>query len=294
MKYAAIADWATDKQYSVTFMCAQLGVARQGYYRWLTDGPCERERTDTELTEQIREIHAQLHGHPGVRRVWAELVVRGLRVARKRVWRLMRAAGLQGRHPRAWKRTTVAGQRPVDAPDLIGQDFTAAQPDTRWCGDITYVQTVDGWVYTATVIDLHSRKVVGYAVADHLRTTLIVEALTAALLTRRPPSGVIFHSDRGCQYTSREFADFCAENGVTRSMGRRATCFDNAVSESFFATYKKELIHTRPWNDLTEVRQHTFLWIEGYYNRRRRHSTLDYLTPLEYELGFRKLTDLAA
>jgi len=239
VKYAAIADWATDKQYSVTFMCTQLGVVRQGYYRWLAEGPCQRERTDAELTEQIRDIHAELHGHPGVRRVWAELVVRGVRAARKRVWRLMRAAGLQGRHPRAWKRTTVAGQRPIDAPDLIGQDFTAEQPDTRWCGDITYVQTVDGWVYTATVIDLHSRKVVGYAVADHLRTSLIVEALAAALLTRRPPSGVIFHSDRGCQYTSREFADFCAENGVTRSMGRRATCFDNAVSESFFATYKK-------------------------------------------------------
>ena len=122
-----------------------------------------------------------------MRRVWAELVVRGVRVARKRVWRLMRAAGLQGRHPRAWRRTTVAGQRPIDAPDLIGQDFTAEAPDTRWCGDITYVQTVDGWVYTATVIDLHSRKVVGYAVADHLRTSLIIEALAAALVTRRHP-----------------------------------------------------------------------------------------------------------
>jgi transposase InsO family protein len=146
VKYAAIADWAADKQFTVTFMCAQLGIARQGYYRWLADGPCERERTDAELTETIREIHTQLHGHPGVRRVWAELVVRGLRVARKRVWRLMRAAGLQGRHPRAWKRTTVAGQRPIDAPDLIGQDFTAPARDTRWCGDITYTQTVDGWL----------------------------------------------------------------------------------------------------------------------------------------------------
>ena len=199
MKYAAIADWATDKQYPVTFMCAQLGVARQGYYRWLAGGPSERERCDAELTATIRQIHAELHGHPGVRRVWAELVVRGVRVARKRVWRLMQAAGLQGRHPRAWKKTTVAGLRPIDAPDLIGQDFTAEQPDTRWCGDITYVQTVDGWVYTATVIDLYSRKVVGYAVADHLRTSLIVEALAAALVTRRPPNGVIFHSDRGCQ-----------------------------------------------------------------------------------------------
>ena len=128
----------------------------------------------------------------------------------------------------------------------------------------------------------------GYAVAHHLRTSLIVEALAAALVTRRPPTGVIFHSDRG-QYTSREFADFCAENGVVRSMGRRATCFDNAVAESFFATYKKELIHTRPWHDVTEVRQQTFLWIGGYYNRRRRHSTLAYLTPIEYELGYRNV-----
>ena len=206
MKYAAIADWAADKEYSVTFMCAQLGVVRQGYYRWLADGPCQRERTDAELTEQIREIHRDLHGHPGVRRVWAELVVRGVRVARKRVWRLMRAAGLRGRFPRAWKKTTTAGRRPIDAPDLIGRDFTAAAPNTRWCGDISYVQTVDGWVYTATVIDLHSRKVVGYAVADHLRTSLIIEALAAALVTRKPPAGVIFHSDRGCQYTSQEFA----------------------------------------------------------------------------------------
>jgi putative transposase len=275
-------------------MCAQVGVARQGYYRWRASGPSERERTDAELTDTIRDIHRDLHGHPGVRRVWAELVVCGYRVARKRVWRLMRAAGLQGRHPRAWRRTTVAGLRPIDAPDLIGRDFTADAPDTRWCGDISYVATVDGWAYVATVIDLHSRKVVGYAVADHLRTSLIIEALAAALVTRRPAAGVIFHSDRGTQYTSREFADFCAANGVVRSMGRRATCFDNAVAESFFATYKKELIHTRPWNNLSEVRQQTFLWMEGYYDRRRQHSTLGYLTPTEYELGFIELTDLAA
>lgn len=294
MKYAAIADWADDTQYSITFMCAQLGVARQGYYRWLAQGPSEHERTDAQLTDQIRAIHAELHGDPGVRRIWAELLVRGVQTGRKRVWRLMRAAGLRGRHPRAWKRTTISGQRPIDAPDLIGQDFSAADPDTRWVGDITYVRTVDGWVYTATVIDLYSRKVVGYAVADHLRTSLIIEALAAALVTRKPSAGVIFHADRGCQYTSHEFANFCAENGVVRSMGRRATCFDNAVAESFFATYKKELIHTRPWNNLAEVQQHTFLWIESYYNRRRRHSTLKYLTPIEYELGFRELTELAA
>jgi transposase InsO family protein len=294
VKYAAVADWAKTSEYSVAFMCARLSVSRSGYYRWLASGPCQRERTDAELTEQIQAIHDELDGNPGVRRVWAELAVRGWRVSRKRVWRLMRAAGLRGRHPRPRKRTTVPGQRPVDAPDLIGRDFTAEHPNTRWCGDISYIRTVDGWVYIATVIDLYSRKVVGYAVADHPRTSLIIEALAAALITRRPPAGVIFHSDRGCQYTSKEFADFCALNGVVRSMGRKATCFDNAVAESFFATYKKELIHTRPWNDLTEVRQATFVWVEGYYNRRRRHSTLNYLTPLEYELGFRQVTDLAA
>ncbi len=270
MKYAAIADWAADKEFPVTFMCDQLKVVRQGYHRWRAEGSCEREGTDAELTETIREIHCDLHGHPGVRRVRAELIVRCIRIAAKRVWRLMKAAGLRGRHPRAWKKTTVAGQWPIDAPDLIRQNFTAQEPNTRWCGDITYIQTVAGWVYTATVLDLHSRKVVGYAVADHLRTSLVTEALAAALMTRKPPEGVIFHSDRGCQYTSHEFANFCAINGVRRSMGRRATRYDNAVSESFFATYKKELIHTRPWNDLTDVRQQKFLWIEGYYNRRRR------------------------
>lgn len=294
MKCAAIADWAKEKEYTISFMCAQLGVCRQGYYRWRAQGPCQRERTDAELTEVIRAIHTELRRDPGVRRVHAELIVQGHRVSPKRVWRLMKAAGLQGRHPRAWRKTTIAGQRPVDAPDVIGQDFTAEQPNTRWCGDITYIKTVDGWVYTATVIDLHSRKVVGHAVADHQKTSLVTEALAAALATRKPPDGVIFHSDRGCQYTSNEFANFCALNGVRRSMGRRATCYDNAVAESFFATYKKELIHTQPWNDLTDVKQHTFVWIEGHYNRRRRHSTLNYLTPHEYELGYRQLTDLAA
>src|SRR5699024_5948867 len=140
------------------------------------------------------------------------------------VHRLMRAAGLVGRHPRKTRRTTTRGQRPIDAPDLLQQDFTAAEPNTVWAGDITYVATVDGWVDTATVIDLHSRTVVGYAVAEHLRTSLVIEALTAALVTRKPAEDVIFHSDRGCQYTSQEFADFCAENGVRRSMGRTATC----------------------------------------------------------------------
>ena len=204
----------------------------------------------------------------------------------------MRAAGLQGRHPRAWKRTTVAGQRPVDAPDLIGQDFTAAQPDTRWCGDITYVATVDGWVYTATVIDLHSRKVVGYAVADHLRTTLIVEALAAALLTRRPPSGVIFHSDRGSSTPPANSPTSAPRTASPAPWAARHVLRQRRIQSLFDL---QERAHPHP----AVERPHrgsgsTHSCGSRATNRRRRHSTLAYLTPLEYELGFRKLTDLAA
>ena len=296
MKFAAIADQVDgdDNCFSITFMCDQLGVSRQGYYQWRARVAGRRELADAELTDIIRGVHDDLSGRPGVRRVWAELCAHGRRVSRKRVWRLMRLAGLQGRHPRAWRPTTIAGRRPIDAPDLLEGEFTVTEPDTAWCGDITYVRTVDGWAYLATVLDLASRKVVGWAMADHLRTSLVTDALAQALATRRPATEVIFHSDRGCQYTSAEFARFCVSHRVRRSMGRKATCFDNAVAESFFATYKKELIHTRPWSTLTELRQHTFVWIEGYYNRRRRHSTLGYLTPHEHELGFRHVTELAA
>ncbi len=301
MIYAAIADWAdsTDptEHYPVAFMCAELGVSRSGYYKWRATrdaAPTPRQAEDAELTAIIVDICHRQRGNPGRRRVRAELHALGRAVSHRRVHRLMQAADLQGRHPKAWKRTTLAGQRPVDAPDLIAQDFTAGEVNTRWCGDITYVKTWTGWAYLATVIDLHSRAVVGFAVADHLRADLIIEALDMAIQHRRPAPGVIFHADRGCQYTSKNFADFCARNGVRRSFGRRATCYDNAVAESFFATYKKELIHTRPWQDVQQVRTATFDWIVNYYNTTRRHSTLGYLTPREYELGFRSIYELAA
>jgi transposase InsO family protein len=239
-------------------------------------------------------VYQRLRGNPGVRRVHAELVTLGHRVSPKRVWRLMQAAGLQGRHPKPWKRTTIAGDAPVPAPDLIGRDFTAQAPNQRWCGDITYVKTWDGWAYLATVIDLHSRAVVGWAIADHLRTELVTAALDQALAGRRPPAGVIFHSDRGCQYTSTIFAEYCIKNGIRRSLGRTGICYDNAVSESFFATYKKELIHTRPWPTVKHLESETFDWIETYYNTQRRHSTLGYLTPREYELGYREISEIAA
>jgi transposase InsO family protein len=195
----------------------------------------------------VKDLHARARGNPGVRRFHTGLAAVGHRVSRKRVWRLMRAAGLRGRHPRAWKRTTVQGERPVSAPDLISRDFTAARPNQRWCGDVTYVKTWDGWAYVATVIDLYSRAIIGYAVDDHMRTTLVTDALDMAVARRRPPAGVIFHSDRGSTYTSKEFDKYCRAHNIRRSLGRTGICYDNAVSESTFATYKKELIHTRPW-----------------------------------------------
>lgn len=302
MRFAAIADWADTDGYDVDFMCEMLEVSRSGFYAWKEREPSRRDVDDISLISQIKRLFADAMGNPGVRRIHAMLRAGGRVIGRRRVLRLgvppacggMQAAGLAGRHPLARTATTVAGQRPVAAPDLIARDFTAAQANTRWCGDITYVKTVDDdFCYLATVIDLHSRAVVGFAVADHMRTSLIIEALDTAITHRQPPPGVIFHSDRGSQYTSKDFDDYCTKHHVRRSLGRTGICYDNAVSESFFATYKKELIHARPWLDVKTLRRETFAWIEGYYNTRRRHSTLDYLTPAEYELGYRNITEIA-
>jgi len=292
--FAAIADWADSESYPVAFMCAELGVSRSGYYAWRKAVPSQHQTQDEMLIVLIRHLHAEARGNPGVRRVRAGLAAAGHCVGQKRVHRLMRLAGLRGRHPKAWKRTTIPGDQPVGAPDLIGRSFTADEADQKWCGDITYVKTWQGWAYVATVIDLHSRAIVGYAVADHMRTSLITDALDMAIATRAPAAGVIFHSDRGTQYTSSEFARYCTKAGVRRSLGRTGICYDNAVSESTFATYKKELIHTRPWPDLKALTAATIDWIENYFNTIRRHSTLGYLTPREYELGFREINQLAA
>lgn len=295
MIFAAIADWddSPENDYTVTFMCTELGVSRSGYYAWRSRGPSNRAVADEALAALVVAIHEQLRGNPGRRRVQAQLRAQGVRVGLQRVHRLMRGLKLAGRHPKAWKRTTIGGADPVTAPDLIGRDFAAAAANTRWCGDVTYIKTWNGWVYLATVIDLHSRMVVGYAIDTHMRTDLIVRALAMAIKHRQPARGVIFHSDRGSQYTSKQFDGFCERNGIRRSLGRTGICYDNAVAESFFATYKKELIHTRPWPSLDHVKRSTFDWIENYYNSIRRHSTLGYLTPKEFELGYRRIEEIA-
>jgi transposase InsO family protein len=271
------------EQRNVKRTCELLEVSRAAYYEQRKHIPSRRALDDAELTERIKAIHAGSKGTYGAPRVHAHLRRDGVRCARKRVARLMVRAGLAGRCPRRWRKTTVAGAE-TRALDLIRRAFgPGVELDTRWCGDITYIATWEGWAYLATVIDIASRQVVGWALADHMRTDLVSDALRMACARRRPPAGVIFHSDRGCQYTSGDYAALAAELGVALSVGRKGECWDNAVSESWFASFKGELIDTRPWPTRAGLRRAVFDYIEGWYNTRRLHSSLGYRSPAEYE-----------
>jgi len=274
--------------------CVLLKVSHSAFYADRTNGPSQRERDDAELTEAIVAVYDESDGTYGAPRVHAELADQGRRHGRKRIARLMRAAGRRGRAPKRWRTTTVPDPAATLPADLIGRDFATATTavNARWCGDITYIHTWEGWLYLATVIDLASRRVVGWATADNLRTDLIDQALTKAVTSRRPASGVIFHSDRGCQYTSGQYRRLADQHGVRLSVGRRGQCWDNAVAESFFATIKTELLDRRPWPTRASAHKAIFNWIEGWYNTRRRHSTLDYLSPAAYEARINQQPDL--
>jgi transposase InsO family protein len=270
--------------------CELFKVSRSAYYQQKTGATSQRRRVDVQLTEHITAVHAVSKGTYGAPRVHADLADTGMRHGRKRIARLMRAAGLAGKSPRRWRATTIADPNAGQRPDLIRRDFSTdpAAVDTRWCGDITYINTWQGWLYLATVIDLASRRIVGWAVADHLKTDLVDAALTDALVRRRPASGLVFHSDRGCQYTSAQHARLAATHGIRLSVGRRGQCWDNAVAESFFSTIKTELLHRQPWPTHQTARQAIFEYIEGWYNTRRRHSSLGYLSPAAFEASSRE------
>lgn len=282
MKYAFIL--AHEDQWPVTVQCRVLRVGTSGYYAWKKRPGSSAPDEDDRLSPIIRSIFEEHRGAYGVPRITEELRFLGHKVNHKRVERLMREMGLRARQRRRHKpaTTTVDPAGPV-FPDLIQQDFTASQPDQRWVGDITYLETADGFDYLATVIDLYSRKVVGWALGDDLSAGLVIAALTMALEQRRPPKGVIFHSDRGCQYTSDAFRTKCGYNGVRQSMGRTGCCYDNAAAESFFHSLKVEWLYGRDVEDRQTVRTIVFEYIESYYNRNRRHSTLGYLSPCEFE-----------
>jgi putative transposase len=274
-------------QHPVALSCRVLGVARSGFYAWRGREASARARADASLTARITAIHAASRATYGSPRVHAELRATGERCGRRRVARLMRSAGLRGCHgQRRQVRTTTPDRQASPAPDRVERAFRPTDvgaPDRLWVADISYVATHEGWLYLAVVLDAYSRKVVGWAMADHLRTDLVLDALTMAIRRRRPAAGLVHHSDHGCQYTSLAFGQRLREAGILPSMGSVGDCYDNAVAESFFATLKVELLHRQPWPTQVAARLAIFEYVEVWYNRQRRHSTLAYATPSEYE-----------
>ena len=281
---------AHQADYSVRRMCRLLGVSPSGYYAWLHRPEAERSRADARLSQRIRAIHSLSRGTYGAPRIHAELTAQDERVGRKRVARLMRQAGLEGVSRRARAKTTVRDAQARPAPDLVDRQFSAAAPDRLWVADITYVPTWAGFLYLAVVVDAWSRRVVGWSMATHLRTELVLAALEMALRQRRPRE-VIHHSDQGTQYTSIAFGQRCRQSGVRPSMGSVGDCYDNALCESFFATLECELLDRRCFHTRAEAEREIFEFLEGWYNPHRRHSALGYLSPVEFERRRRAAQD---
>ncbi|MCB9682663.1 MAG: IS3 family transposase [Alphaproteobacteria bacterium] len=267
---------------SVLRTCKLLGVSASGFYAWLGRKPCARARADAALSERIRTIHTTSRGTYGRPRIHAELRFEGRQVGVKRVARLMRIHGLEGASRRKGHRTTVRGRERHGIPDLVDRNFAASSPDQLWVADITYVPTWSGFIFLAVVVDAFSRKVVGWAMASHMRTSLVLDALDMAL-GQRQPKGVVHHSDQGSQYTSVAFGLRCREAGVRPSTGTVGDAYDNAMCESFFATLECEFLERRRLKTKAEARMAVFEFIEGWYNTRRRHSGLAYRSPVEYE-----------
>jgi putative transposase len=274
---------AEKDSFPVATLCRLLGVSRSGYYAWRTRSPSARVCANQALTRHIRAVHEQSRGTYGAPRIWAELRDSGVVCSRKRVARLLRLAGLQGCHRRKGPSSPRRPPGPAPAPDLVQRRFTAAAPNRLWVADITYVPTWAGLLYLAVVLDVHSRRVVGWAMADHLRSELVIEAVDMAVWRRRPTKGVIHHSDQGSQYASLAFGRRLRETGLVGSMGSRGDCFDNAAAESFFATLECELLARHRFPTRSAARLALFDFIEGFYNTHRRHSALGYLSPAAYE-----------
>jgi transposase InsO family protein len=277
------------QQRNVKRACELLKVSRAAYYAHHAGSVSVRQLADEELTERIRQAHQASKGRYGAPRIHAQLRRDGHRHGRKRIARLLHAAGLHGRTPRRFKRTTIPDPAVAERADLIRRDFAvdAAAVNTRWCGDITYIWTWEGWLYLATVIDIASRRVVGFALAEHLRSELVAGALTNAVAARDPAPGVIFHADRGCQYTSGDYAQLAGDFKVALSTGRTGQCWDNALAESFFASLKGECLDRQPWPTRAAARRATVDYI-AWFNGTRLHSALGYQTPDEFESITRK------
>ena len=274
-------------------MCRLLGVSTSGYYGWRVRSPSRRVQQNKELSRRIAAIHAESRQTYGARRVWAELRAQGVTVSRRRVARLMRALGLQGVTRRKRRCTTRRDAQAAVAPDRVQRRFAASEPNRLWVADITYVPTLEGFVYLATVLDVFSRKVVGWAMSARQTAALVLEALQMAIDTRAPRK-VVFHSDHGTQYTALAVAARCDQADILRSMGTVGDCYDNALAESFFATVECELLQRVRLTNREEAKTAIFRFLEGFYNRRRRHSALGYVAPVEFERSWSEARVAAA
>ena len=270
--------------YPVRMLCTVLEVSPAGYYAWRSREPSARSVANRELVAAIRHVHRASGGRYGSPRVHAELLAQGRGTSRGRIERLMRRHGICAiMAPARRARTTDSRHALPIAPNLVARHFTAAAPNRVWLADITYIQTDEGWLYLAAVMDLFSRKIVGWAMRDHLRTELASAALMMAIQRQRPAAGLIHHSDRGVQYASHDYRAILAAAGIIASMSRKADCFDNAPMESFFHTLKTEHVHHRHYATRAEAQRDVFAFIEGFYNRTRLHSAIGYISPIKME-----------
>lgn len=268
---------------SISMLCAVLGVSRSGYYAWQKRKPSAREQANQELIEQIQRLFSWSRSTYGYRRIHASLVDQGIVCSRNRVARLMRQLRLLGRRRRRFRVTTQSRHNFPVAPNLLARNFWATVPNQKWLADITYVRTGQGWLYLSIVLDLYARLVVGWAIEPYLRDTLTLKALNMAINWRKPPPGLLHHSDRGSQYASDRYRNLLAEQHTVASMSRTGNVYDNAPMESFFATLKSELIHRRHYQTHREAKSEIFEYVEVFYNRQRSHSALNYLSPVQYE-----------
>ena len=293
--------WVADRKaegFPITMACRVADVSRQAFYDWrlrAKSGPTEADHAEAAVVRQVREIHDEFDETYGSPRMTVELANHGYKVNRKRVERLMRVHGIVGVHKPAKVRTTIPAEHNPPLPDLVARDFTVGRPDVAWVSDITYIPTGQGWLYLATVLDLGSRRLLGYSMATHMRTSLITDALDMAAGVRGAvTAGIIFHSDRGSQYMSREFAQSITGHQMVQSVGRTGVCWDNSVAESFFSSLKRELVSRYRFEDRSGARRAIFTWINRY-NTRRLHSTLGHLPPVEWEnIYHQQTTDQAA
>jgi len=279
--------------FPIQAMCETLGVSRSGYYAWASRAESARVAADRALAAEIQTAHTASRGRYGSPRVHAELRARGRRVGRKRVARLMRGMGLAARRRRRFRRTTDSSHAFPIAPNLLARNFTAEAPDRVWLADLTYIWTAEGWLYLAAVLDLYTRRVVGWAMADHLGHELAMAALDMAIARQRPLPGLIHHADRGVQFAAHRYRARLLAHGMLCSMSRKGDCWDNAPMESFFATLKGELVEGADYQTRDQARADVFHYIEGFYNKRRLHSALGYITPEQKAAAFHSAASAA-